>query len=230
VRAGGRALRVLPWVGAPGTAQLVPLPGELPPSVALVHAGVREAGACGYRSVVTAALGPRELEVFEAAEFEPVEYLHLLARDLDDLPEAPPADVRRPRRSEWDTIAAVDGRAFQPFWHLDVDGIVEARRATPSNRVRVGAVDGRVMGYGVFGRSGRRGYVQRLAVDPDAQGRGLGTALLLDGLRWMRARGATSALINTQVANERALALYLGLGFRLQVDQLAVLGRDIPPP
>ena len=59
-----------------------------------------------------------------------------------------------------------------------------------------------VAGYGLFGRAERTGYVQRLAIHPDAQGEGLGLALLTDGLRWMRTRGARSAFVNTQADNE----------------------------
>jgi len=43
----------------------------------------------------------------------------------------------------------------------------------------------------------------------------------------MQSRGATTVLVNTQVDNDRALALYRRLGFRLLDEQLAVLGRDL---
>jgi len=50
---------------------------------------------------------------------------------------------------------------------------------------------------------------------------------LLDGLHWMVARGATDALVNTQVTNERAVALYLRHGFELQPNPLLVLGLEL---
>jgi hypothetical protein len=43
----------------------------------------------------------------------------------------------------------------------------------------------------------------------------------------MRRRGAARAVVNTQLGNEAALALYLRLGFRLQPGGLAVLSRDL---
>ena len=79
------------------------------------------------------------------------------------------------------------------------------------------------MGYAVCGRSGHRGYVQRLAVAPRAQGGGVGAALLLDGMRWLRRWGARDALVNTQEDNDRSLRLYQRTGFVLQPDGLAVL-------
>ena len=84
-------------------------------------------------------------------------------------------------------------------------------------------------GYAVAGRSLERGYLQRLAVDPAHQGHGLGTALVLDALWWLRRRGATSTLVNTQEANDAALALYERLGFRRQAEGLAVLHRPLEP-
>ena len=186
----------------------------------------------GYREAITSALGPSEQRPFLAAGFTCREELHLLVHDLDDL--APPgADdpvLRRPRRDEWATMAAIDGRAFEGFWHLDAVGIAEAAAATPTARVRV-AVDpsGRLTGYAVAGRGSSRGYVQRVAVEPADQGAGIGSTLTLDGLRWMARRGAGTALVNTQLRNERALALYLRLGFHRHAERLAVLTHPLRP-
>ena len=52
-----------------------------------------------------------------------------------------------------------------------------------------------------------------LAVAPGAQGAGLGAALLLDGLVWLRRWRVREALVNTQTGNDRAIALYERLGF-----------------
>ena len=84
-----------------------------------------------------------------------------------------------------------------------------------------------IVGYAITGRAGPRGYLQRLAVDPLLQRRGIGAALVRDGLRWLRRWGAREVLVNTQVDNRAALALYEALGFRLQADGLAVLRRDL---
>ncbi len=83
------------------------------------------------------------------------------------------------------------------------------------------------MGYTIAGRAGRRGYLQRLAVMPSAQGHGFGAALVVDALSWMAARGAHDAVVNTQTDNERALDLYVRLGFERQPEGLAVLGRRL---
>ena len=230
VRRGPERVRVVPWRGDPAVAHVTPL-GEAPPvTAAMVRHCCGVLAERGYHSVLTGALARREQQGFLEDGFAVHEELHLLAHDLDRLPEPPPlpGGVRLRRGHRWDRSRTldVDRTAFPPFWRLDATGLEEALAATPQARYRVAA--GReVVGYAVAGRAGPRGYLQRLAVEPGASGIGLGTALVVDALRWMQARQVKRAVVNTQVANERALRLYLHLGFRLQPSGLAVLTRPL---
>jgi ribosomal protein S18 acetylase RimI-like enzyme len=117
----------------------------------------------------------------------------------------------------------IDGAAFTPFWQLDDQGLEEALAATPRSRFRGVVVGGALAGYAIHGRSGTRGFVQRLAVVPEAQRRGIGRGLLLDGLHWMRRRGVRRAVVNTQVGNAAALSLYYDAGFRQEPSGLSVM-------
>jgi ribosomal protein S18 acetylase RimI-like enzyme len=125
-------------------------------------------------------------------------------------------------------VLDVDAAAFEPFWRLDSGGLSEAIDATPVTRFRVATAGGRVVAYAITGSSENQGYLQRLAVDPAHRRQGLGRALGLDGLRWLRRRGVAGAVVNTQLGNDPALALYLSLGFRQERTQLSVLHRRIP--
>ena len=224
---GADRLRVGPWRGDARIAYVAPAPDAPPPTAGAVRQCLEELAEAGYTEVVTGALAPGEQGAFAAAGFEVRERLHLLAHDLVDLPEQPPAPLRRSRRADRPAVLAVDGRAFPPFWRLDDSGLSDAIEATPVARFRVAVDAHEIVGYAISGRSGRRGYLQRLAVDPRAQGRGLGRALVVDGLRWMRRRGVSRAVVNTQHSNESALALYERLGFRRQPAGLAVLAARV---
>jgi mycothiol synthase len=57
------------------------------------------------------------------------------------------------------------------------------------------------------------GEVYVLAVDPDAQGTGLGGALTVAGLAYLRERGAPQALLYVESDNTAALRTYQKLGF-----------------
>jgi ribosomal protein S18 acetylase RimI-like enzyme len=78
-----------------------------------------------------------------------------------------------------------------------------------------------------MGLTADMGYLQRLAVDPDVEGKGIGRTLVLDGLRWVKENGAMQAVVNTQVENDRALSLYRSVGFQLLPSGLSVLGRSL---
>lgn len=56
--------------------------------------------------------------------------------------------------------------------------------------------------------------VESLARDPADRGRGLGAALLTEALRQLEAAGLAPVRLDVAAANEDALALYKGFGFR----------------
>jgi ribosomal protein S18 acetylase RimI-like enzyme len=230
VRWGGGRIRLGPWHGDAHLGYLAPMGDGPAPGVRDVNAACDRLARNGFTEVVTAAIGPLEAHGFLLAGFEVHERLHLLERNLTHLPEPPDASLRRARRRDRPRVLEIDAAAFSGFWRLDEAGIDEALTATPASRFRV-AIDPSsetgVAGYAIYGRAGRRGFLQRLAVDPRAAGHGLGRALVLDGLGWLRRRGVERVVVNTQEANARALRLYEQLGFRRQAGGLAVLKKTL---
>ncbi|HEU5200371.1 MAG TPA: GNAT family N-acetyltransferase [Ktedonobacterales bacterium] len=59
------------------------------------------------------------------------------------------------------------------------------------------------------------GQVEPMGVRPDLQQRGLGRALLLEGLRRLQAHGATTAYVDCDGENDPAFQLYEAAGFRI---------------
>ena len=227
-RRGERA-RLASWRGDKLVAHLSPAVGA-PLSATFVDCCMDWLRARGYTSVVTAALSRQESAGFLEAGFDIYEELELLSHDLRDLPQV----ARGLRRAwGWDrtSVLELDTVAFAPFWRLHEGGLHEALGATPHVRFRVaprpGRLPGGIAGYVIAGRGEDTGYVQRLAVHPLARRRGLGSMMVFDTLAWMRRRGATRALVNTQRSNQGALALYRACGFRVLPEGLRVLARGL---
>ena len=226
---GAARFRVGAWQGAADVAYVAPLTTEatlMPAALSAVRDHLRDQG---YGAIITAALGPRERDRLISDGFRVHSELLALSHALTArLPPVPGRSelTRRGRRSDIAEVLRVDAQAFPTFWRLNADGLHEARRATPSSRWRVPRGP-EVTAYSVAGRAGSRGYLQRLAVSPACQGRGLGTLLVSDSLHWLRRGGAGTVLVNTQPDNERAIALYQRCGFSVERDRLTVLCRDL---
>ena len=221
----GGVARVAAWHGRPDVASLA-LHGSDAPSPHALQGLLAQLHDAGYREVVTNALGPGASVPLVDVGFAVRGRLHLLAHDLAHLP--PSSGVtRRSNRSDRGALLAADACAFDEFWRFDDLALREAERATPRAHIRVAPKRDEPRGYGLFGRAATVGYVQRLAVAPEVQRRGLGNALLIDGLHWLRAHGARRVYVNTQEDNDRALALYLRSGFMQLPVGLNVLGREL---
>ena len=241
---GGTIVRLSPWRGDSRTTQVVAVDGP-PPCPDDVAELVDHLGSLGVREVMTTALGPLDQQSFSARGFIPHEHLLLLHRPVD--PGNPPsrpaptsattsAHTRRARARDRVAVLELDDRAFapfSPFWRFDAGALIEAEQATESHRRRVvrqrarGGMGATVIGHAITGRTATIGFLQRLAVEPTAEGRGIGSALVADALRWLGRTGAREAWVNTQPDNDRARALYLRHGFTERGAGLDVLRRVI---
>lgn len=237
LRWGRERVRASRWRGDARVAFLAPLPAAPVPSAEFLRRCLSTLAEQGFTRVITSALSPNEQTGFLAAGFAEQERLRLLGTDLGRaLPEVPPGPKLVRGWFRRDGVLAVDNAAFAPFWRFDADSLAEAIAATPSTRFRaalldapkgVERADAHVVGYAVCGRSGTRGFVQRLAVDPTVRRAGIGTRLMLDGMHWMREHGVRRAVVNTQADNEGALILYRGLGFVEEPTGLSVLSAGL---
>lgn len=224
-------LQVSAWRGTDHTVVMSPLPDRPAPGPADISRELDALAERGVQRVLTGALHHGEVAPFAAAGFVEHERLHLLRHDLRDLPEPNlPVRLRRAWRRDQTEVLAIDAAAFDEFWALDRSGLDDAVRATPASRFRVATDDRAIVGYAITGRAADRGYLQRLAVDPQRHRAGIGRAMVVDSLRWLRRAGAHVCVVNTQEHNEGALGLYLATGFVVEPHGLTVLRFTLGAP
>ncbi|MBN1399633.1 MAG: GNAT family N-acetyltransferase [Anaerolineae bacterium] len=109
-------------------------------------------------------------------------------------------------------VLALDHAAFPPFWRLNAP-IIEGAVAS-SALFWVAESHERIVAYLMVEGWGSEAYVSRIAVAPDHQGQGLGSALLEQALALLARQGIQRVRLNTQEENRRSRALYAKLGFQ----------------
>jgi ribosomal protein S18 acetylase RimI-like enzyme len=120
--------------------------------------------------------------------------------------------VRSMTEGDWPGVLSLDQRAFEPAWRLSLGGL---RAATAQAAIAtVIEHDGRLLGYQISTSSAFGLHLARLAVEPEVQARGLGTALVEDTLAQAARLGMARISVNTQSENGVSRRLYARLGFR----------------
>ncbi len=180
----------------------------------------------GCDEVLSVPVHPQGAGIWESAGFVPHTELRLLSRSLIDAVAEPTHHVRPGGgHGDWTAVAAIDDRAFDRFWRVGRLGLADAAAATPRSKLLVADVAGEPIGFVIAGISLDVGYLQRMAVDPAVQGRGIGRSLVRAALRWARRRGARTMLLNTQLDNRPATTLYRSEGFEILPERLTIFGR-----
>jgi ribosomal protein S18 acetylase RimI-like enzyme len=201
-----------------------------PPS-SVLRSWLNDLRDLGFHHVRTGAVHAEQHGPFVALGFAVAQDLVLLHRDMTAerrswrLTTAP---VRRATPDDLDRLSTLDTAAFPTGWGLDVAAITDAASAT--QRHRIGVIDGKdrqPVAYAISGRAGQAAFLQRLAVNPDAQQRGLGRLLVNDSLRWAARWQVHTVAVNTQHDNDRALRLYESMGFVRRPSGLTVMQRSL---
>ncbi|MCQ3937168.1 MAG: hypothetical protein DPW18_08990 [Chloroflexi bacterium] len=108
-------------------------------------------------------------------------------------------------------IAQLDLAAFGPFWHNSLDSL--QRAYSQSIHAAVAENDFQIVGYQISTGNTFGAHLARLAVRPEAQGLGVGTALVGDLIRQLSVHSPRTLSVNTQADNLASLALYQKMGF-----------------
>lgn len=226
------------WPLDPTIAHLVLLDGHMEPTADAIDSWVRDAfESADIQRIRTGALFPAAADAFLEAGFVEADRLTLLERALHDRVDiSPPPGLvtARLRPRHLPDAAEIDRASFADGWQHDIASLQEIATATPQSRLRlITPSSGRrpgtprrrpaPIGFAITGCAGPTGYIQRLAVRPDARRNGAARLLVDDALDWLVRRGAQRAMVNTGADNLAALELYRHAGFERLRDELVVV-------
>lgn len=108
-------------------------------------------------------------------------------------------------------LVAIDHRAFTPPWQMSLSDLRHAQRQAAN--CLIADYEGQPVAYHISTRHHTAGHLARLAVIPDVQGKGVGSALLYHLLDKLQRRGVRSMTVNTQESNIRSQYLYRRFNF-----------------
>ncbi len=137
--------------------------------------------------------------------------LHLAHERIKNFTAPPQIRIRRMLEADLPAIAKVDLEAFGPFWHNTLDTL--SRACSQAVNATVAEDASGVVGYQLSTGNPLGAHLARLGVSPEAQGRGVGTALVGDLIQRLGGRQLGRLSVNTQDDNEASLSLYKKMGF-----------------
>lgn len=143
------------------------------------------------------------------------------------LPDTRGTDARLRPATDADipAVAAVDRAAFTPYWRHSEGTIRRWAAASPCFIVAEAA--GSVVGYVEGKLRLPDAHLNRIALHPAHQGRGIGALLLRDALRSFWQNGARQVSLNTQADNHFSRQLYRHFGFESVGHAMTVWERQL---
>jgi ribosomal protein S18 acetylase RimI-like enzyme len=129
--------------------------------------------------------------------------------------------VRPARARDFLTLVALDQASFDPLWQNTPEVFSDMLVNYPY--FVVAELEGVVVGYQFCSLMGDQGYLARVAVHPDYQGRGIGVRLLADAMAFFQREGARVIVLNTQQDNQASQRLYCRFGFKQAGEEAVVL-------
>lgn len=138
-----------------------------------------------------------------------------------------PVDIRRFEQPDEDAVVALwEACGLVRPWNDPRRDI--ARKLTVQPELFLVAVDGdAIVGAGMAGFDGHRGWVNYLAVTPDRRQSGIGTALMEAFEERLLALGCPKINLQVRSGNDEVLAFYARLGYT--DDAVVSLGKRLIP-
>ncbi len=138
--------------------------------------------------------------------------LELLNGNIRLFPTPPGIRIRPMSDTDIPQVAQIDLAAFGEFWHNTARTLQRARSQCASATVAEDE-SGAIIGYQLSTKNPLGAHLARLGVRPEAQSRGVGSALVSHLIESFGGNRLGRLSVNTQSDNEASLALYKKMGF-----------------
>jgi ribosomal protein S18 acetylase RimI-like enzyme len=129
--------------------------------------------------------------------------------------------IRSMQNADLLVVAQMDLTAFGSFWHNTADSL--QRAYSQAIYATVAEDDSGMVGYQISTGNPFGAHLARLGVQPQAQGRGVGVAMVSDLIQHLDIHQSGRLSVNTQSDNAASLALYKKLGFARTGEYFPVL-------
>jgi ribosomal protein S18 acetylase RimI-like enzyme len=186
----------------------------------LLRVWARYCAARGFEAIVASEQSEkRRQEFYVAAGMELLEEIVVYEMDRLRIPPAGRpvlnfAPVTMSNEEERAELERLDHAAFPWFWWNSPEEFRDYADA-PGVTIDLGRdAVGRPMAYVGYTRFRTWGHLDRIAVQPETQGQGLGRVALDHVLRTMGTAGARRIALSTQANNTRSRRMYESAGFR----------------
>ncbi len=164
----------------------------------------------------------REVQMALGYTHQPQPYMRVTLRSLlDPLPEAalpPGLTMRGTTEADVEQLCAVHNSAFGSKWTPEFYlKVMRTPGFDPARELVAIAPDGRFAAFVIIWPDpvSKCGLFEPVGVHEDFRQRGIGKALLVEGMRRMLDAGMTRAMVEHEVANPASTALYAAAGFRV---------------
>jgi ribosomal protein S18 acetylase RimI-like enzyme len=163
--------------------------------------------------VFSPAMFSSSMRIWKRTGYEEVRRLDVMERPLGAEIERPQLPIEQTTEPPWQRLLEIDRSAFTGFWRMSLDGLKEALSSTSSSATLTASIDDEIVGYVIVGAQWGTAYLQRVAVEKESTGGGVGTALVRAAVEWARHTSAVSMVLNVRSENERASSIYERCGF-----------------
>lgn len=144
-------------------------------------------------------------------------------------PKSADPTIRPLKADELDEMRRIWGRAGLPYRPRGRDSMPNLRKQLREDpECFLGAfLSGRLVGVALVTDDGRKGWVNRLAVVPEARGRGIARRLISEAEAKLRRRGRRLFCVQIESYNKDSMRLFTDAGYKREDDIIYYTKREL---